>query len=267
MGPRRATMPDDLVLGGRAPTLAGPTDSRVAKKRRVIAQAAATVFIRDGYTGVSMDEVAAAAGVSKQTVYKHFGNKEQLFLAVINDAINGVLDEFLTVLATSFPESEDVEGDLLRLGRILLTRVLDPRLMAIRRLVIAEVGRFPQLGRAWHEVGPGRLSTEFAESLRRLAGRGQLAIHDPLTAASNFNWLVVSKPQNMVLFGVVDGFSDAEIEELVASAVQVFLTAYRPDSAFKSQRRPKTGAGRPLSPLAPNHKQGARTEGRRTDLG
>jgi len=203
-------------------------DRRGAAKRRAIAQAATAVFLRDGYVAASMDEVAAVAGVSKQTVYKHFGSKEQLFLAVIQEAINGVLDEFFSVLATSFPDSEDLEGDLLRLGRILLTRVLDTELMALRRLVIAEVRRFPQLGRAWYESGPGALVAALSESLRRLAERGELSIGDPLAAASDFNWLVVSRPQNMVIFGVVDAFTTTEIEEFVTSAVTVFLNAYRP---------------------------------------
>ena len=201
---------------------------RGVAKREVIAKAATAVFVRDGYVAASMDEVAAVAGVSKQTVYKHFGSKEQLFLAVIHQAINGVLDEFFPVLATSFPNSDDLEGDLVRLGRILLTRVLDPQLMAVRRLVIAEVGRFPQLGRAWYESGPAALATALAESLRRLAEHGQLVIDDPVAAASDFNWLVVSKPQNMVLFGMVDNFTTAEIARFVTSAVQVFLAAYQP---------------------------------------
>lgn len=204
--------------------------SRGTRKRRVIARAAATVFVRDGYVATSMDEVAAVAGVGKQTVYNYFGNKEQLFLAVINEAISGVLEEFLATLATSFPGSEDLEGDLVRLGLILLTRVLDPELMAVRRLVIAEVGRFPQLGQAWYESGPGHLAIALSESLRQLAERGQLTIDDPVAAASNFNWLIVSRPQNMVLFGVVDRFTAAEIEEFVASGVKVFLAAYQPRS-------------------------------------
>ena len=201
--------------------------SQGAAKRQVIAKAATAVFLRDGYAAASMDEITAAAGVSKQTIYHHFGSKEQLFLAVIHQAINGVLDEFLAVLATSFPGSEDLEGDLMRLGRILLTRVLEPELMAVRRLVIAEVGRFPQLGRAWYESGPGALAAALAESLQRLAQRGELRIGDPVAAASDFNWLIVSKPQNMMLFGAVDGFTPEEIGQFVTSAVRVFLRAYR----------------------------------------
>jgi TetR/AcrR family transcriptional repressor of mexJK operon len=199
---------------------------RTANKRQIIAKAATVVFLRDGYVAASMDEVAAVARVAKQTVYKHFGSKEQLFLAVIHDAINGVLDEFFAALADSFPGPEDLEGDLVRLGRILLTRILDPELMALRRLVISEVGRFPQLGKAWYESGPAALANALSHSLQQLAEHGQLTIDDPAAAASDFNWLVVSKPQNMVLFGVVDAFTPTQIEAFVQSAVRVFLAAY-----------------------------------------
>lgn len=192
----------------------------------MIAKAATAVFLRDGYAAASMDEVAAVAEVSKQTVYHHFGSKEQLFLAVIQQSINGVLDEFFAALETSFPGSGDLEGDLTRLGRILLTKVLDPELMALRRLVIAEVGRFPQLGRGWYESGPGALIATLADSLRVLADRGELTIDDPTAAASDYNWLVVSRPQNMVIFGIRDAFTPAEIDSFVRAAVKVFVRAY-----------------------------------------
>jgi hypothetical protein len=140
------------------------------------------------------------------------------------------LDEIFAMLRGSLPESEDVEGDLIRLGRVLLTRILDPQLMAVRRLVIAEVGRFPQLGKAWYESGPAALAEALGKSLQRLAERDKLNIDDPVVAASDLNWLVVSKPQNMVLFGVVDAFTRAEIERFVASAVRIFLAAYGPSN-------------------------------------
>jgi TetR/AcrR family transcriptional regulator, mexJK operon transcriptional repressor len=96
------------------------------------------------------------------------------------------------------------------------------------------------VGRAWYESGPGALVAALSESLRRLAEHGQLLIDDPLAAASDFNWLVVSRPQNMIMFGVVDAFTTTEIEAFVTSAVKVFLNAYSPrrvansDDGFKS---------------------------------
>lgn len=204
----------------------GTVQARGPAKRRAIARAATAVFLREGYVAASMDQVADEAGVSKQTVYKHFGSKEQLFLGVVQQEIDSVLDEFMAVLGSSFPGSSDVEGDLVRLGRILLARVLDPELMAVRRLVIAEVGRFPQLGRAWYESGPGALVTALAQRLSQLARDGELRIDDPVAAASDFNWLVVSRAQNMVLFGVADSLPSADIERFVKSAVRTFLRAY-----------------------------------------
>src|SRR5689334_18399264 len=108
MGARRSgTTIERLPPADQAPVHGtGGRDGRTVAKRRVIAKAATDVFLRHGYVAASMDEVAAVAGVSKQTVYKHFGSKEQLFLAVIHAAINTVLDEIFAMLRSSLPESE-----------------------------------------------------------------------------------------------------------------------------------------------------------------
>ena len=73
-------------------------ERRSTRKRKAILQAAATLFLRNGYLGTSMDEIAALAGVSKQTVYKHFGDKQELLLAIVNDA----LDATVTMRAPDF---------------------------------------------------------------------------------------------------------------------------------------------------------------------
>src|SRR3982075_2606071 len=65
---------------------------RSARKRRAIVQAATTVFLRNGYLGTSMDEIAALAAVSKQTVYKHFADKQSLFAEIVIGMVNEISD-------------------------------------------------------------------------------------------------------------------------------------------------------------------------------
>ena len=126
-----------------------------ANKRRAILAAAEAVFFEYGYVGSSMDQIAATAKVAKQTVYKHFADKERLFIEIVTATVNEISDPVAEeVLA--LPGSDDVEQDLRALARTLLARVMQPRLMALRRLVIAESIRFPELGRAFYERGPGR---------------------------------------------------------------------------------------------------------------
>lgn len=93
--------------------------------------------------------------MSKQTVYDHFGGKEQLFLAVITAVKReAVLGQFAAGIGPAIEESADLRASLITLGCCHLRAVLDPDVMALRRLVIGEVRRFPQLGKTWYEQDP-----------------------------------------------------------------------------------------------------------------
>ena len=78
---------------------APPTEPRSARKRRVILEAATETFLRKGYLGTSMDEIAALAGVSKQTVYKHFADKETLFTEIVAAVVDEAGDPLETEIA------------------------------------------------------------------------------------------------------------------------------------------------------------------------
>ena len=128
-------------------------DSRSARKRKAILDAATEVFLRSGYLGTNMDEIAALSGVSKQTVYKHFSSKEALFIEIVTSMTGDAGD------LVGHESSEFKDGDL---GEYLfdyahrqLSIVLTPRLMQLRRLVIGEVSRFPDLAKVLYERGPG----------------------------------------------------------------------------------------------------------------
>ena len=146
--------------------------SRSGRKHRAILEAASTVFLRNGYLGTSMDEIAALAQVSKQTVYKHFADKESLFTAVVTVAVDAAGDP-VTAEATALADSDDLEADLLVLARDQLGKVMQPHLMRLRRLVIGEAGRFPELGRAPDRAraAPHARSTARCRPLQ-LAGHG-----------------------------------------------------------------------------------------------
>jgi TetR/AcrR family transcriptional repressor of mexJK operon len=209
--------------------------SRSTRKREAILEAATAAFLRNGYRGTSMDEIAALAAVSKQTVYKHFADKERLFseivIAAVNEAGDPVQDEVVRL-----GDSSEIEADLRALARRQLSAVIQPRLMQLRRLVIGEVGRFPELGRTSYERGFGRSVGALAIAFERLTERGVLNVDDPRLAAAHFNWLIMSAPVNQAMLLGDDGIpARAELDRHADSGVRVFLAAY--GTADRSLRR------------------------------
>jgi TetR/AcrR family transcriptional repressor of mexJK operon len=105
--------------------------------------------------------------------------------------------------------------------------VMQPRMMQLRRLVIAEASRFPELGRTFYEQGPGRTISALATAFERLAARGLLQLENPLLAAAQFNWLIMSEPLNHAMLLGDDGPPDpADLERHADDGVRTFLAAF-----------------------------------------
>jgi TetR/AcrR family transcriptional repressor of mexJK operon len=197
-----------------------------ARKRRAIIASAATVFLRKGYLGTSMDEVAALASVSKQTVYKHFADKQRLFAEVVAATVDEVSDPVHEVVV-HLEESADLETVVRNLARRQLAMVMQPRLLQLRRLVIGESARFPELGRTFYERGPERTIDALAGVFEKLDRRGVLDIDDPRLAAAHFNWLVMSIPLNQAMLRGTDEPASSEALDGYADAgVRAFVRAY-----------------------------------------
>jgi TetR/AcrR family transcriptional repressor of mexJK operon len=99
--------------------------------------------------------------------------------------------------------------------------------MQLRRLVIGEVGRFPDLARVLYERGPQRAIATLTAMFERLAGRGLLALPDPASAAAQFNWLIMADPVNRaMLLGDAAIPKPTALRRHAAEGVRVFLAAY-----------------------------------------
>ena len=200
--------------------------TRTARKRRAILDAATRLFLRDGYLATSMDEIAAAAAVSKQTVYKQFVDKQSLFREIVTATVAQVSDPVAEQIA-SLRDSADLAAGLRGLAGALLAQVIQPRVMQLRRLVIAEAGRFPELGRLFYERGPGRTIDALAGAFESLAARGTLRLQDPRLAAEHFNWLVMSAPLNRVMLcGDAELPAQADLDRYADAGTRAFLAAY-----------------------------------------
>ncbi len=233
------------------PNTPGET-SRSARSRQAIIQAATEVFLRHGYLGATMDEVAARASVSKQTVYKQFQDKQHLFAEIILDKTVEVVDTLSEAVTDTLRDARDVRNALRDLADGFLRGLLQPDVLRLRRLVIAEADRFPEIGRVWYDRGFDRSLVILGESMQRLADRGLLrSLGDPTLAAYQFAGLVMYRAMNQVMFAGTDALPpDDELDRIADSAVDVFLAAYGVDTAPARpapRRRRRGGPGAPVS--------------------
>jgi TetR/AcrR family transcriptional repressor of mexJK operon len=203
-----------------------PEEGRSARKRRSIMDAAATLFLRKGYHGTSMEEIAAAAAVSKQTVYKNFADKERLF----DDIVLGITERvegFAEQAARALGDTDDLERDLGELGRRYIATVIQPEVLQLRRLVLAEASRFPELARRYYERTVERTLDILASHFRELHERGLLRVADPALAAGHFAFLIFGMPLDRAMFGAdTEPVTRAELNRLADDGVRVFLAAY-----------------------------------------
>jgi AcrR family transcriptional regulator len=113
-----------------------------------------------------------------------------------------------------------------------LTVVLTPALMQLRRLIIAEATRFPELGAALYNGGPGQAIASLSKEFARWIEQGLLRARDPTVAATHFNWLVMGEPVNRVMMmgdGAIPGRQ--AMKRYAADAVTAFLAAYGTEGA------------------------------------
>src|SRR5256885_16253727 len=126
------------------------TEVPAGGKAESILAAAKRAFLAAGFGAVSMDTIAREAAVSKATVYAHFGSKEELFGAVIERECEQYFDRF----SAGELHSRDVRASLKILGRRFLELILSPDAIALHRIILGEVTRFPTLCELFWRAGP-----------------------------------------------------------------------------------------------------------------
>ncbi|SUD68385.1 TetR family transcriptional regulator [Pseudomonas putida] len=208
-------MPNDAPIGpGRPKDLA---------KREAILEAAKTLFLSLGYANTSMDAVAAAAGVSKLTVYSHFNDKQTLF----GSAVMATCQNQLPDLMFEYPEGAPVEQVLLNIARGFQALISSDEAVKLSRLIMAQGSQDPSFGEFFYEAGPKRVLAGMEGLLRGVAERGLLRIDNPLHAAEHFFCLVKGAPDYRLLLGCAGPLEGDEAEAHVREVVGVFLRAFQ----------------------------------------
>lgn len=191
-------------------------------KRQAILGAATEAFLRHGYAA-SVDDIAAAAGVGKQTVYRHFGDKQALFLAALAAARDTGQDH----PQTAPPDTENPAEGLTRLGEAILAVALSPTVAALHRLTIAEIGNHPELSRHWGDTAAPYLDEELTGYLRGCRATGVLNVPDPARAARQFAYLLITEGRVASVYGTKP-LTAIQSRAIAAETADLIVRAHRP---------------------------------------
>jgi TetR/AcrR family transcriptional repressor of mexJK operon len=188
-------------------------------KRAQIIQAGKAVFLAQGFGAASVDDIAARAGVSKMTVYRHFRSKELLFAGVI-DALCGqiIMGDGLERLLVLPPKVA-----LPRFARKVMDIIHVPETVELHRIVVAECRRFPKLGALFYRSGPEACIDMLEEYLKRHGQAVRRRHSSPRRLAEEFLDLVRGYPHLRALLGVGKSPTRGEMRSRIECAVRHVL--------------------------------------------
>ncbi|GAB4573646.1 MAG: efflux system transcriptional repressor MexL [Rhodothalassiaceae bacterium] len=215
---RRARTPASRASRGRP---------RSADKARAILKAASDLFLSTGFDRTSMDEVARAAQVSKQTVYAHFTNKEKLFRSVIAHKVS----EYFTDDPLALVDARSLSETLNRIGRQYVRLILSDEAVAMFRLLVGHAETHPKMVRLFYEEGPERLGAAIEHCLADSVARGTLGTHDVGRMRRLFETLLRGELYVTRTLGLLGPVGDADIDAHVATAVADFLKLFATGAA------------------------------------
>ena len=183
---------------------------------------ARTVFMRDGFEGASVDDIARAAGVSKATLYSYFPDKRLLFSEVARVECERQASEAVAVIS----QTGSVKDALCQAAHAMVGFFLSDFGQQVYRICVAESYRFPELGRRFYESGPAMGRERLKQVMTPFIEAGALKIDDMNLAANQFAELCKSDLFTRQLCGVSREASPQEIEHVVNGAVEMFLARY-----------------------------------------
>lgn len=205
------------------PTLGRPKDPA---KRAAVLEAAQRLFSELGFDGVSMDQIAQTAGVSKLTVYSHFGDKDGLLSAVVRAHCEREMPLELFKPSPEVP----LRPRLLDIAHAFYAMVSCPQAIAGHRMLCAPHAMTPTMARLFWKAGPERIQAGLSDLLRRRVNAGELVIEDADVAAAHFFALLKGEPHARLMIGFPADMDEAATERHLAGVVDLFLRAHRPDA-------------------------------------
>ncbi len=199
-------------------------EGQIKKGRKFdqVVAGAREVFMREGYEGASVDEIARDSGVSKATLYSYFPDKQHLFLAVLQEECLQQSEVELFMDAGDMT----VRETLCLICSTLITFVVSPFGQDMFRVCVAEAKRFPELGRAFYESGPKRWHRKIAQYLESPKAQSELEIGDSILAADQLAQLCRTDLMLRVMFGIGKPPTEDQISKIAEEAVEMFMARY-----------------------------------------
>ncbi len=201
----------------------GPGRPKDLEKRAAILDAAKDLFTTKGYEGTSMDAIAAAAGVSKLTVYSHFRDKDTLF----TEAVRCKCEEQLPDELFNADMKGPLRQQLLTIANAFFALISSEEALAIHRTIVANAQQSPKLGKLFWDAGPARAQDVFASFLDQETAAQQLDIPDSRRAAVQFFCLLKGELHGRLECSCARP-TRGEIDEHLNATVDFFLRAYAP---------------------------------------
>ncbi|KPJ91345.1 MAG: hypothetical protein AMJ53_11885 [Gammaproteobacteria bacterium SG8_11] len=202
-----------------------PGRPKSEEKADAILCAASELFLTKGFQGTSMDAIAQHAGVSKQTVYSHFANKDELFKACIRAKVAGYGFE-----ETAVVDDEDLREALLAITHKFVELLFDPEVIAMHRVVMGEAASHPRIAALFFESGPKRTKSAVCAFLKQQVEKNRLRIDDAdlLYASMQLFNTAVGMFQLQLWLGLQDTVEEQEINRHLEHVVDDFLHLYQP---------------------------------------
>ncbi|MCR5873924.1 TetR/AcrR family transcriptional regulator [Phenylobacterium sp. J426] len=189
-------------------------------KSEAILDAALDIFVERGISA-SMEEIARRAGVSKQTIYNHYGSKAELVQALTARRVHEMVAPLETEEAAADPETA-----LAGFARVLLDKLLSERSRGFLRVAMMGAVEAPELGQAVWQAGPRTSRVRLAEFLDMETRAGRVACPDPMEAAEFFAGMVIGSYQTAALLGVDRPLDGAAVDRIATEAARRFMRAY-----------------------------------------
>ncbi|MRU15837.1 TetR/AcrR family transcriptional regulator [Roseovarius sp. A21] len=192
------------------------------RKFEQVLNGAREVFMRDGFEGASVDDIAKVAGVSKATLYSYFPDKRLLFSEVAKAECNRQADGATAEIDIDAP----VEVNLAAAARHLVGFFLSDFGSQVFRICVSEAHRFPDLGKRFYASGPALVRERMIPVLKSYADKGELEIEDYELAVNQFAELCKSDLFVRKLCGLQSDFSQEDVDRVIEGAVEMFVARY-----------------------------------------